>query len=84
MSLDENHVIEILRHLDFFRSWGGGSLVFSKSVTYRPILSKFRGDVAPRNKLLTLLTLLSMLAMLTITDFLAKQDGVDSIPFCIF
>ena len=34
----ENH-IEVLRHLDFFRSWGGpvwDSNVFSKSFTYRP------------------------------------------------
>ena len=41
----ENH-IEVLRHLDFFRSWGGpvwDSNAFWKLVTYRPILSKFKG-----------------------------------------
>ena len=41
----ENH-IEVLRHLDFFRSWVGpvwDSNAFWKLVTYRPILSKFKG-----------------------------------------
>ena len=49
----ENH-IEILRHLDFFRSWGGpvwDSNVFSKSVTYRPTLSKFKGGPVKKNTL---------------------------------
>ena len=42
----ENH-IEVLRHLRLFRSYGGGQSgtlsFFSKSVTYRPTLSKFKG-----------------------------------------
>ena len=44
----ENH-IEVLRHLDFFSIMGGGAVwdynVLSKSVTYQPTLSKFRGAV---------------------------------------
>ena len=47
----ENH-IEVLRHLDVFRSWGGAvwdSNVFSKSVTYWPTLSKFRGGPVKKN-----------------------------------
>ena len=49
----ENH-IKVLRHLDFFWSWGGpvwDSNVFSKSVTYRPTLSKFKGGPVKKNTL---------------------------------
>ena len=49
----ENH-IEVLRHLKNFRSWGGAvwdSNVFSKSVTYRPTLSKFKGGPVIKNTL---------------------------------
>ena len=53
-----------------------------KRVQIKIILSE--KEVAPRNKLLTLFTLLSMLTMLTITGFLAKKDGVDSIPLWLF
>ena len=37
--------MRIIKHLDFFRSKGGGgqSDVFFKSATYQPTLSKFRG-----------------------------------------
>ena len=49
----ENH-IKVLRHLDFFRSWGGAvwdSNVFSKSFTYWPALSKFKGGPVKKNTL---------------------------------
>ena len=41
----ENH-IEVLRHLDFFQSWGGGqsgTLTFFRNRLLRPTLSKFKG-----------------------------------------
>ena len=47
----ENH-IKVLRHLDFFRSWGGPVWdVFSKSFTYRPTLSKFKGGPVKKTTL---------------------------------
>ena len=55
LKMSENH-IEVLRHLHFFQSWGGpvwDSSVFSKSVTYQPTLSKFKGGPVKKNTLYT-------------------------------